>query len=93
MPPFSAEATAVLETLCGDQFSMKAAQRVKEVERTTNHDVKAVEYVLRETMQTNDELIKVRSLPVLFVTVVLLCYLACIPMLSMVMSRTFIPLG
>ena len=33
---------------------MEAAQRVKEVERTTNHDVKAVEYVLRETMQTND---------------------------------------
>lgn len=61
VPQFTPEATKVLETLCEDQFSMEAAQRVKEVERTTNHDVKAVEYVLRETMQTNEELTKARS--------------------------------
>jgi adenylosuccinate lyase len=58
VPPFSPEAEAVLDTLCEEHFSMEAAQRVKEVERTTNHDVKAVEYVLKETMQTNDELTK-----------------------------------
>jgi adenylosuccinate lyase len=57
--PFSPEATKVLESLCEDNFSVEAAHRVKEVERTTNHDVKAVEYVLRQTMQTNDELTKV----------------------------------
>ena len=34
---------------------------MKEVERTTNHDVKAVEYVLRETMQTHPELTKACS--------------------------------
>lgn len=29
-------------------FSLRDAERVKEIERTTNHDVKAVEYFLRE---------------------------------------------
>ncbi len=29
-------------------FSMKDAQRIKEIERTTNHDVKAVEYFIKE---------------------------------------------
>jgi adenylosuccinate lyase len=67
VPPFSPEAVAVLETLCGDQFSMDVALRVKDVERRTNHDVKAVEYVLRETMQTNEELTKARSSVTLFV--------------------------
>jgi adenylosuccinate lyase len=31
-------------------FDEKAALRIKEIERTTNHDVKAVEYFLRETL-------------------------------------------
>ena len=30
------------------EFSVKDAERVKEIERTTNHDVKAVEYFLKE---------------------------------------------
>ena len=30
------------------EFSVEAAARVKEIERTTNHDVKAVEYFLKE---------------------------------------------
>lgn len=66
VPEFSEEATQVLETLCGDQFTVDTANRVKTVERTTNHDVKAVEYVLRETMELNQELKKVRSC--LFIT-------------------------
>ena len=32
----------------GDNFSVADARRVKEIERTTNHDVKAVEYFIKE---------------------------------------------
>jgi adenylosuccinate lyase len=45
--PFSAEAQAVLNQLV-DDFTIEHAERVKEIERTTNHDVKAVEYLLKE---------------------------------------------
>ncbi|MBK8972991.1 MAG: adenylosuccinate lyase [Hahellaceae bacterium] len=34
------------------QFSLADAQRVKTIERTTNHDVKAVEYFIKEVFQT-----------------------------------------
>ena len=40
---------AALRTLYTD-FSTADAERVKEIERTTNHDVKAVEYILKEKM-------------------------------------------
>ena len=40
-------------------FSEADAQRVKEIERTTNHDVKAVEYLLKEKISDNSELEKV----------------------------------
>jgi adenylosuccinate lyase len=39
-----------------DGFDVKAAERVKEIERTTNHDVKAVEYFIKETLQGDPEL-------------------------------------
>ena len=39
----------LLKTLM-DSFSLKDAARVKEIEKTTNHDVKAVEYFLRERL-------------------------------------------
>jgi adenylosuccinate lyase len=39
-----------------EQFDPTAAQRVKEIERTTNHDVKAVEYYLKEQVADNPEL-------------------------------------
>ncbi len=38
---------ALLESIAKD-FSLADAARVKEIERTTNHDVKAVEYFLKE---------------------------------------------
>ena len=31
-----------------EEFSLQDAERIKEIERTTNHDVKAVEYFLKE---------------------------------------------
>lgn len=33
-----------------ENFSLDQAERIKEIERTTNHDVKAVEYFLKEEM-------------------------------------------
>ena len=45
--PFSAEANALLDSLASD-FQLEHAERIKEIERTTNHDVKAVEYLLKE---------------------------------------------
>ncbi|MEN0108997.1 MAG: adenylosuccinate lyase, partial [Pseudomonas sp.] len=45
--PFSAEANALLNELA-ENFQVEYAERVKEIERTTNHDVKAVEYLLKE---------------------------------------------
>ncbi len=39
-----------------DNFSVEDAQRIKNIERTTNHDVKAVEYFLKEKIAGNQEL-------------------------------------
>ncbi|MDF1630312.1 MAG: adenylosuccinate lyase [Alcanivoracaceae bacterium] len=37
-------------------FSVDGAARIKEIERTTNHDVKAVEYYIKEQLESNAEL-------------------------------------
>ncbi len=39
-----------------DEFTLEMAQRVKDIEATTNHDVKAVEYLIKEHFEANDEL-------------------------------------
>ena len=54
LPPFGAEARAVLEGI-QNNFGVEEAQRVKEIERTTNHDVKAVEYYLKEAAKAKAE--------------------------------------
>ncbi|WP_314408714.1 adenylosuccinate lyase [Pseudomonas kuykendallii] len=56
--PFSAEANALLNRLAED-FQLEHAERIKEIERTTNHDVKAVEYLLKEQAAKLPELAKV----------------------------------
>jgi adenylosuccinate lyase len=56
--PFSKDATALLNGLV-DNFTIEHAERVKEIERTTNHDVKAVEYLIKETIADNAELLAV----------------------------------
>ncbi len=53
--PFSSDANQALESIL-DNFSEDDAQRVKDIERTTNHDVKAVEYYLKEKIEDNAEL-------------------------------------
>lgn len=45
--PFSTETNAALDAIVSN-FSEEDANRIKEIERTTNHDVKAVEYFLKE---------------------------------------------
>ena len=55
VPALSAEANQLLDNIV-DNFSLDDAQRVKDIERTTNHDVKAVEYLLKEKVQGNAEL-------------------------------------
>ncbi|MEI7868678.1 MAG: adenylosuccinate lyase [Candidatus Methylumidiphilus sp.] len=55
VPPFSEVANARLEKLL-THFSLADAERVKEIEKTTNHDVKAVEYFLKETIADVEEL-------------------------------------
>jgi adenylosuccinate lyase len=53
--PFSDSANALLNSLV-DNFSEQDADRIKEIERTTNHDVKAVEYFIKERIADNTEL-------------------------------------
>lgn len=56
--PFSAETNAFLDAIV-DNFSEADAQAVKDIEATTNHDVKAVEYFLKNKLSENAELAKV----------------------------------
>ncbi|MEJ6080484.1 adenylosuccinate lyase [Vibrio sp. 1-Bac 57] len=55
VPAFSAEANAHLDAIVAN-FCEADAQRVKDIEATTNHDVKAVEYFLKEKVADNAEL-------------------------------------
>lgn len=55
VPVFSAHANKLLDDIV-DHFQEEDAQRVKNIERTTNHDVKAVEYFLKEKITGNAEL-------------------------------------
>jgi adenylosuccinate lyase len=54
--PFSAEANAHLERMATD-FTDADAGRIKEIEAVTNHDVKAVEYWLKEQVKDMPELL------------------------------------
>ncbi len=55
LSPFSAKARARLQGLI-DHFSEADAARIKAIERVTNHDVKAVEYWLKEQVKDHPEL-------------------------------------
>jgi adenylosuccinate lyase len=54
LPPFGTKTEAALRRTV-EQFGVADAERVKAIEATTNHDVKAVEYWLRETFAANAE--------------------------------------
>ncbi|WP_145563845.1 adenylosuccinate lyase [Yersinia aldovae] len=51
VPPFDTDANAYLDKIV-QEFNEEDAQRIKTIERTTNHDVKAVEYFLKEKVTT-----------------------------------------
>lgn len=55
LPAFSPAANTVLDNIVAN-FSVQDAQRIKDIERTTNHDVKAVEYFIKEKIADNAEL-------------------------------------
>ncbi|MDX8410666.1 MAG: adenylosuccinate lyase [Mariprofundaceae bacterium] len=55
VPPFSTDANAWLDAIV-DDFSEADAARIKAIEATTNHDVKAVEYFLKERIADHAEL-------------------------------------
>lgn len=55
VPAFSAQANALLDAIVSD-FSEADAQGIKDIEATTNHDVKAVEYFLKAKISDNAEL-------------------------------------
>ena len=55
LAPFS-EATAARLRALADGLSVEDAARVKAIERTTNHDVKAVEYLIKERLANDTEL-------------------------------------
>ena len=55
VPALSSHAQSLLGRLV-EQFSLDDARRVKNIEKSTNHDVKAIEYFLKERTQGNAEL-------------------------------------
>lgn len=58
VPVFSETADTLLESIISN-FDLVHAQRIKEIEKTTNHDVKAVEYFLKEQVADSPELSKI----------------------------------
>ncbi len=60
MPPIDAGARELLKRIA-DEFSEADAEAVKAIERTTNHDVKAVEYWLGEKTASSPGLAKLRG--------------------------------
>ncbi len=55
VPIFTEKLNLHLESII-ENFSVQHAERIKEIEKTTNHDVKAVEYFLKEQVAGSTEL-------------------------------------
>ena len=55
VPEFSKTSFNILNGIA-ENFSIQDAAKVKEIEKTTNHDVKAVEYFLKDAISSNPEL-------------------------------------
>src|SRR5690625_1903947 len=79
LPRFSPKGEAFLRQLV-TQFSEQDAERIKEIERITNHDVKAVEYWLKEHISKEPDLPQAAELihlPSLPKTIINPCMLLC----------------
>lgn len=55
VPAFSKQANSILEKIISD-FTVGDAEAIKKIEKTTNHDVKAVEYFIKQKIAANREL-------------------------------------
>ncbi|RBW49849.1 adenylosuccinate lyase [Marinobacter sp. F3R11] len=55
VPEFTTDANAFLDNIVS-KFCLEDAERIKDIERTTNHDVKAVEYFIKEKIASVPEL-------------------------------------
>lgn len=55
VPQISQSAQSFIDSIINN-FSLENAIRVKEIEKETNHDVKAVEYFIKEQIKSNKEL-------------------------------------
>ena len=55
VPKFSSKSNQFLSSITNN-FSLEDAKAIKEIEKTTNHDVKAVEYFLKEKVSSIAEL-------------------------------------
>ena len=60
LPAFDAAQSAFLRAVAAD-FSPADAARVKDIERTTNHDVKAVEYFIKERLESRPDLARAKE--------------------------------
>jgi len=58
--PFAASTRQFLTTLAGE-FSLHDAERIKAIEATTNHDVKAVEYFIKEKIGDHAQLAQAKE--------------------------------
>ncbi|MEO8400268.1 MAG: adenylosuccinate lyase [Gammaproteobacteria bacterium] len=58
LPPLSKQTNILLNSIV-DNFSVEDAIRIKQIESSTNHDVKSVEYFLKEKFESHPELAKV----------------------------------
>ncbi|XP_028792629.1 uncharacterized protein LOC114748412 [Neltuma alba] len=58
VPSFSEEAESYLQEVI-DEFNISDAMEIKNIEKVTNHDVKAVEYFLKQKCQSSEEVAKV----------------------------------
>ena len=60
LPPFDGQQTQFLRGIASG-FTPEQAARVKDIERTTNHDVKAVEYFIKEQLETRADLAQAKE--------------------------------
>ena len=60
VPKFSAKLITKLNSIIKN-FSQKDAQAIKNIEKVTNHDVKAIEYWLKKSLKNEKEIIKVNE--------------------------------
>lgn len=60
VPKLSKEAEDMLDSIVND-FSVEDANEIKQIEKETNHDVKAVEYFIKRKFKNNEELNKINE--------------------------------